>query len=472
MIIGSMQKQSMSECAALLQQLEPGLFDMVELRLDACRDLDTAVLAGLPRPVPVLFTLRCAEEGGAFAGSEESRLSTLEQLMTLHPDFVDLEASIPPERIRAIRAVSPRTRLILSKHDFTGTPDNLDAVLQAMQATVAASHPAADARDVIYKIAVRAHTTLDALRMLAFCRKHSAAGVQLVGISMGEDGVTTRILAPVVHSGLCYCPVDEATAPGQVDARTLRSVYNFANLNHETAIYGLVGDPVAQSIGHMYHNECNVRDGRNAVYVKWRLSREQVASALGLMREIGVSGLSATMPLKDVFMPFLTEVDDALALIGAVNTLKFHGQSLLGLNTDGKGAVLALPEPVAGKRVIVLGAGGAARAVMDEVHRQGGLLTVFNRSEKPLPAPVKIRPFSELSALRGEDYDMVINALPFNADFDFSRFPFAKGTVAFDLSYAKPGDFIRLALEAGCRMADGRDMFFQQAALQRTFWGL
>ena len=462
MLVGVIQKPSLAEFAATLERLDPGLYDLLELRLDGCTDLSPEGLARRPRPRPVIVTLRAASEGGAFRDGEEARLALLEELIRLEPDYIDLEAAIPAGRIARIRALAPQTRIILSWHDFAATPPSLEGVLDTMRCR---------ASGVIYKMAAQAHSTLDALRMLAFCREQQERDVPLIGISMGPLGSSTRILAPVLHAGFCYCPVDEATAPGQMDARTLRETYRHGALHRDCAIYGLIGDPVAQSRGHLYHNDASTRSGHPGVYVKWQVTREELSAALPLLAAIGVRGLSVTMPHKEAICPLLNGLDEAASAIGAVNTLRLEGQGYYGTNTDDRGALDALGQDVSGARVVMLGAGGAARAVMYEAARRGAHLTVFNRSPKTLPVPGLPRPFSELPLLREQGYDILINALPFDLDFPYEIVPLLPGRLAMDLSYAGESRFARLAAEAGCRLANGYAMFLNQAARQREFWG-
>ena len=204
MLIGVIHKPTLADLAATVRDLDKSPYDALELRLDGCLDLTSsgsmaewADLLALARPLPVILTLRARAEGGSFDGSEEDRLALLEKLATLEPAYLDLEAAIPAPRLARLRALCPRTRIILSWHDFTGSPPCLDTVLERMQAQLAGP--------VIYKLSALAHHCLDALRMLVFCKEKSKQGLELTGISMGEAGSSTRILAPVVH-------VDAATA--------------------------------------------------------------------------------------------------------------------------------------------------------------------------------------------------------------------------------------------------------------------
>jgi 3-dehydroquinate dehydratase/shikimate dehydrogenase len=502
-IVGVIQKKTLAEVSVLLESVDTSLYAALELRLDACADLNLDVLGRIDFPLPVIFTLRCKEEGGAYTGSEAERLALLADLLQLKPDYVDIEASVAAEKIARICSVSPATKLILSQHDFKHTPASLEDMLEAMRNDMRESMP------VIYKIATYAHSGLDALRMLVFCKEQSARGVSLIGICMGPDGSSTRILAPVVHTGFCYCPLAELSAPGQLDAATLRGLYNFASLDKHTAVYGLLGDPVEQSVGHLYHNERNAATRCNAVYVKWRIAKEELGQAMPLLRRLGVQGLSVTMPLKEVIMPFVAGMDSATEAIGAANTLKAVAGGFSATNTDGPGALAPYGEAalapygvaalapdgdaalaaggvaaleaeglsdLRGKTVVLLGAGGAARAVMYEADKRGAKLVIYNRTlDKKLPnlsVKPEIQPFSSIGDLRELEYQIIINALPFGTPFAFEDIPFKSTALALDLSYGKTSSFLLAAKAAGCRTLDGSGMFKGQARLQRLFWGL
>lgn len=464
MLIGVIQKKTFAELAELVSKLDSELYDLLELRLDGMEDFSLAKLASLQLPLPAIFTLRAQAEGGRFAGSEAERVELLEELIKLKPAYMDLEASLPPEVIQQLRALSPTTHILLSRHDFQSTPASLDRVLEEMQAK---------ASEVTYKLAVTAHNATDALRMLLFCRRQTALGFPLIGISMGEHGASTRILAPVVHRGFCYCPVEEATAPGQLDAASLHKLYNFSSLKADTSIYGLLGDPVQQSIGHVYHNESNFASGCNAVYVKWRMGADELPVALPLLAELGVKGLSVTMPLKEAVVPCLLGLDEAGEAIGAVNTLRLEKGGYVGTNTDGPGALDILPMPVEGLNIVVIGAGGAARAIVWEASRRGAGVLVYNRTAgKPLPGGLVALPLRGLAELDQLPCDIIINTLPFDSDFDFRSIPFRRGMLAYDISYARKSHFLEQASSYGCATLDGSGMFMAQAALQRRFWNM
>ncbi|MCL1889934.1 MAG: type I 3-dehydroquinate dehydratase [Desulfovibrionaceae bacterium] len=465
MIIGVLQKKTLAGLREALAVLDAALYDLLELRLDALEDFRAGELAALRPPRPCIFTLRRREEGGSYQGDEKKRLRDLAMLARLRPAYLDLEASMETKDIAFLRSLSPGTRLILSRHDFTSTPANLDGMLDSMRGK---------APGAIYKIATLAKNSLDALRLLAFCKRNAP---EVLGIAMGRAGENTRILAPVYHCGFCYCPVEESSAPGQIPALALRQVYNFDRLTPETRVYGLLGDPVEQSQGHILHNALNLKNGDQAVYVKWKITKEELPESLELLHRLGVSGLSVTMPHKEAILPLLAQADKTVLASRAANTLIRQKHGYAGTNTDGEGALRALRLAgvnIRGEKTVILGAGGAARSLIllleKEINEYGGSLLVFNRSAgKAIPAKTPPLPYEKLEQAKGAN--LVINALPLDLDFDFSVVPFSRGGTAMDLSYGSPSAFLQAASGHGCRCLDGAAMFREQAMLQREAWG-
>ena len=481
------------------------LYEALELRLDFCNDVTPARFP--PLPLPTIITLRSQKHGGVFQGTEEERITLMKELMaSLKPAYLDVEDSVPTSIMSELHELSPKTTLIISHHDFTRTPD-LDTLLAAMQ-QVFPPKPR-----VLYKIACQANSTLDALTMLQFCRRHHkklhTMGSGLVGISMGSFGETTRILAPVIHHGICYCPTSTTTAPGQIDAATLTDIYNTPALTPKTALYGLLGDPVDQSQGHIFHNRRNKQGSVNAVYVKWQVTKDELPKALELLYDIGVRGLSLTMPLKEtgaalcqtpVGSPYQAintlrskvtspKAHDGGMALSPVPTTPLSGNSSdaspqkqrsnhsiqmhwEGCNTDGEGALRSLHRPVYQKKVIVIGAGGASLALLIALQENGAVPLVYNRSAKPLPYNTPIRPLEELIDTPLPSHDIIINTLPFTLSFPFERIQFSKKALAFDISYAQPSPFLAAAQKVGCEILTGQGMFEEQALLQRAFWGL
>ena len=494
------------------------VYQCLELRLDFCHDLDAKIFPKLP--LPAIFTLRSQQQGGRFQGTEQERLELLEQLLALAPAYLDVEDHIPAETLGAWQKQAPKTTFILSHHDFTGTP-HLNACLSDMMKTLPPQ------KGVLYKIACQAKNTLDALRMLVFCREqHPLLRPRqsgLIGISMGEFGTTTRILAPVVHHGICYCPTETKTAPGQMLAQDLINLYNFPQLTPDTAIFGLLGDPVEQSQGHIFHNASNKQDNKNAVYVKWHTPLKDLPTTLDTLATLGVQGLSVTMPLKTAVSRHCHVLDPLFALSDTslnspitvaaetiatsptsvtspvaettttplskeepINTLRPISLSPIedrgtapltkmtweGVNTDGEGALRSLPFDIANKTVLIIGAGGAALALAAALYKAHAQYLVYNRTLKALPHGHSTLDINALFTAPLPPHEVIINTLPFTLKLPFEQIAFRPQALAFDISYAKTSQFLHHAAKAGCPILTGQSMFEEQALLQRTFWGI
>ena len=367
MLVGVINAHTMEQLDEVVNGLPPHVYDLLEFRLDSCLHIDLTVLGKIlmTTPLPVIFTLRPTSQGGCYEGPEEERLAILTQLAALGPHYMDIEYSVDPHWIYALRKEHPSLQLILSYHNFDETPHPLTDILDHMRAITPAR---------FYKIATYGRTTIDALRMLCFSKTYGDKG-DVVAICMGADGISTRILAPVVGGGLSYCNVLTPSAPGQLSAEVLLKTYNFNRLGPQTKIYGLIGDPVSPSRGHIFHNQQMLQRHQNAVYVKWRLQPGELDSAVPLLKQLGISGLSVTMPLKEHILPYIEEVDADIATIGAANTIVLKDHRWTGFNTDGVGAFNALEDVLGknlhGKTVVLLGAGGAARSILYSAMKKG-----------------------------------------------------------------------------------------------------
>ena len=206
---------------------------------------------------------------------------------------------------------------------------------------------------------------------------------------MGNAGIATRILGPSRGAFLTYGSLEDesATAPGQVNARQLRSVYHIDEINEETMICGLVGLPVMHSVSPHMHNAAFAAAGINGVYLPLEV-RDITAFVKRMVhpktREIdwNLRGLSVTAPHKSSVMELLDWIDPEAQEIGAVNTVVIEGHELHGYNTDVHGLIEPLRERVgslADASVAVIGAGGAARAAVWALKRDGANVTVFAR---------------------------------------------------------------------------------------------
>lgn len=435
--------------------------ECLEFRIDLMEKQDLQHLSKLRKEakLPVIFTLRNKAHGGAFAGNEREREEKFLELLSLNPDYIDLEWDAP---------FFLEYTTIVSYHNFEETPENLEEILKKMEAR----------RGAFYKLATYAHTSIDALRMLSLVSKER----NVAGMCLGEKGEITRILAPIVDAPFTYCYWDKESAPGQLSLDTLQSLYRFDTLNRSTKIYALIGNPVCHSIGHLVHNHHYQKEAYDGVYVKIALHEEELPCFFNLIKDLPFCGISVTMPLKEKVGPFLDAIDPESRKIGAINTLIRQGDEWHGLNTDGKGALDALEKKgkIAEKVVLILGAGGAAKAIAYEVKQRGGKVVIANRSlekGKRLAAQVEGSAIS-LEEVDACPYEVIINTTPVGMGGNIGKTPISKEQIrdnclALDVIISpRETLFLAFVQEKGGNVADGTEMFGEQALRQLKAWSI
>lgn len=445
-----------------------------ELRLDTWEILNFEAVAKLRARFSqyFIFTLRRFDQGGFYLGSEVERLTDILRLCACGPDCLDLEYDVDAEFVVHLAQNYPDIQLMASFHDFDKTPDDLDLVLARMQAPYFA----------FYKIAGFARSSVDALRMLVFVRQHK----NVTGLCMGELGECTRILGLVVGNVFDYaCVVDEfANAPGQLSLQTLLETFHYQHLNQDTKIYAVLGDPVNKSSGIFVHNQTIRFLDVNAVYVRLCVKLQELALVISLCRQLPFLGCSVTMPLKEMIIPLLDEVDPNASQIKAVNTVVVRDGRWCGFNTDGIGAVRALARfmPLAQQKIVILGAGGAARAITFMALQAGAQVSILNRTlarAEALAKELGCEAFGldKIKDLKTMAYTTIVNTLPLSMTDDGAMQKligvgdFIPGTLAMDI-IAKPisTEFLKIAQSAVCQCVFGYEMYIGQALKQIEYW--
>lgn len=455
----------------LIEQYErlPEGVGAVELRLDRLKLLNKQSVNEIRGRIkkPMVFTLRRVIDGGGYAGSESDRLAQLWDLLDLCPEYVDIEHDVPPGWIARVRAAYPAIQIIRSYHCFEKTPENLDEILAQMRETLCD----------VYKIATYANSSLDVLRMLHFAKRHD----QLVAHCMGELGVPSRVLGAVVGNYWHYGAADQlvSSVPGILSVKDLLETYRIKSLNAETMIYGLLGDPVSYSIGHQFHNAAFGRMGVNAVYVKFKVRPEELGEFFQLLQGFNVAGFSVTMPLKEVVLDYLDVTDERVKRVGAANTIRIaHDGLISGYNTDGVGALDAIEDEgsVARKKLLLIGAGGAAKAIADEAVRRGAELTIVNRTtDKALALADRLKcqgyGLDQSQAWVRQDYDFIINTVSGMAADNGILDCLSGQSTVMDIAFnAAQGPLLSKARVLGCQVISGTAMFNNQARLQLELW--
>lgn len=293
---------------------------------------------------------------------------------------------------------------------------------------------------------------------------------------------------------------EQATAPGQLSASLLLERFRFRSLSPQTALYGLIGEPIEHSIGDITHNQRFKELGYDALYVKMQVKPKELGPFLHYAKQLPFRGLSVTMPLKEEIMPYLDEIDPVAKQIGAVNTLVMRdGQSgdvypsesmseqrqnirqvnrqIIGYNTDGKGALDALEKHrrVKGMRMIILGSGGAAKAIIYEAQSRGALVIVLSRDAKKANEVAQRFHCQEglgldkMTSLAKEGYDVLINCTPI--DMPIEENAILSQALIMDIrTRPKITPFLQCALNKGCSVVYGEEMFLEQAKGQYQLW--
>ena len=340
---------------------------------------------------------------------------------------------------------------IVSYHNFQETPD-LEDLLDKMKG----KHPQAR----YYKLATFASSTLDALKMVELQKQ----GV--IGVCMGPLGTLTRICAPIFGAPIAYAPLseEEKNAPGQLLVDELQTIYHFRKLNSETKIFGLIGDPVHRSLGHLFHNDYFRSQGINGVYVKMVVRPHELEEFLAMVKRLPFGGLSVTAPLKEVILSYLDEIDPQARAIGAVNTVVFRSRKLIGYNTDGEAAIDVLGS-VKNRRIVVLGAGGAARAIIYTALERKARVCIVNRTSPR--AEALAREWGCDWSLTVPPYDILINAT--SASLPIEPKWILPNSRLIDIALYET-EFLREAKRKKCRNKNGLPMYFQQALKQQKLW--
>jgi shikimate dehydrogenase len=249
-------------------------------------------------------------------------------------------------------------------------------------------------------------------------------------------------------------------------------------IDGRTEVYGIIGRPVAHSLSPAMHNAAFAALGLNKAYLPFEV--EDVAGAMTGLRALGIRGASVTIPHKQAVLPHLDEIDPVAAKIGAVNTLVWNEGRLRGLNTDWLGANRALAEKLEleGSRVLILGAGGSARAIGFGLLEAGAKITLASRTPErgqPLARALGC-PWLPLAEAGSHRADALVNATsvgmaPLAEAMPIGRETLASFTVVMDIVYAPLATrLLQEARAAGCRTVDGLAMLLYQGAAQFELW--
>ena len=418
--------------------------------------------------VTAVATCRRADNGGQFKGSLAAELEVLNKAHAAGCQIVDLEMeSALKTKADVLARLRRSAGLIVSFHDFRATR-NLEATLEKML-QVPADY---------YKIVSTATTLSDNVTMMKFLQTQGDKNA-LIGLCMGEQGIISRVLSVRAGSVFTFGAVsaETKTAPGQMSARDLRNIYRIEQVDAATRVFGVAGDPIEHSLSPVIMNTALRRENVNGVYVA--LHAKTLKDLLYCVREIPLHGLSVTMPYKQSIVEHLDNTDAHTAKIGACNTV-VRGQDgkLYGFNTDIAGVVRPLEQRITieNAKVLVLGAGGAARAAVFGLKERGAEVWILNPTAakgQKLARQAKARTIKRAD-LRKTAFDVIVNATPVgmgNTKDCPLKEEEIQAKVVFDMVYDPVETrLLQIARAKGISVIPGVEMFVHQAARQFEIW--
>ncbi|HOK67145.1 MAG TPA: shikimate dehydrogenase [Anaerohalosphaeraceae bacterium] len=465
--------------------------EAIELRLDFLENPEEAAAANLVKYVkakglPVIATCRHISEGGSADWPTEKRLKVLTAAMEAGADFIDWEFAqyLQPGVQEMLTAALRRfrtCRLILSAHDFHGPFEDLSARYEAMRTLCP---------EAVVKLVYTAGHINDCFEAMDLLYQEKE---DLIVFAMGPAGMITRILAKKLGGFLTFaCPEEAAAAaPGQIPVRKMKTLYRWDALNRQTELYGIIGNPVGHSLSPAVYNGCFDAQGRNALHLPLEVGGGQAEFNLFLQSVLqrpwlDFRGFGVTLPHKSSALEFVHQeggyLEPLAERIGAANTVKIgHNGQVSAYNTDCVGALNALTETLGVERkelrnqeAAVIGAGGAARAVIVGLMDAGCRVTVYNRTLEKAQSLAeefgcRAAPLEEIRSCRARIF-INCTSLGMAPNTDSTPVPaevFGPNSVAFDTVYVPlETRFLREAKAAGARVVSGAEMFIRQAVVQ------
>ncbi len=442
----------------------------IELRLDWLAD-DREINRFLSRLVrfttraTLLATCRRRSAGGRYHGSIARQLIHLADAVRAGCAWYDLEiesaALCPPELLEVM--LGPGRRLV-SAHFFKRMPPSLASVAGRM----------VQSRPDLIKIAARCDSLHECLKLARFGRSRR----DTIVIPMGDVAVGARLIGLRERNGFAYAPVENATASGQIGLRDLREVYRAEKLTRKTRIYGVIGNPIGHSLSPHLQNAGFAARRMDAIYLPFLV--ERLPDFIEAIKPLGIKGFSVTIPHKERIINYLDDCDALARAIGAVNTVVVRGNGkLYGYNTDYVGVLQTLERRVRlrGSRVLIVGAGGAARAVAFALAQSGASVFICARRQKKARAIAEAVGGSlvEWNSLHRESFDAIVNATPVGMHPFENESPLEARDLncklVFDTIYRpRMTKLLQMAKRRGIETVSGVEMFVAQGVAQWEIW--
>lgn len=466
--------------------------DLIELRADFLFTEEIPHIHRFPAlvPHPVLLTIRRKQDGGKYIASEKERSSFFSIAMRGAFDYVDFETDFEHTLLTEI-VREKKIRIIRSVHDFDGVPEHPLQTIRSIPKT----------KQEIPKLAVMTNSSSELYRLVEACL--SVRNEEKIVLGMGAYGFPTRVLAPRLGNYLTFCsPAGKSAAPGHIDPQQLDAVYRLRSQTGSTAVYGVIGNPVLHSQSPFIHNTGYEKASIDAVYVPFQV--DELIWFFKMAELLDVQGLSVTVPYKENVIQWLDDSAETVTVTGACNTMARSDKGWYGYNFDVEGFLHPLETVVdrqwlQGKKVAVIGAGGAAKSVVFALTKRGADVCIFNRTvEKaerlakrfscafaPLTDTERLKEYSDM-LVQTTTVGMAMGSSPTGSHpvgdtptgqhspgtypeglNPIEDYTFQGHEIAYDLIYTpEKTPFLQKAEHAGCRIINGTSMLLEQAKQQ------
>ena len=477
--------KTLEENIKLVQKYQKYI-DLVELRVDYLNEDEQLYVRRFPSMIyqPCILTIRRDIDGGQFTSGEFSRTNLFGRALAFANQdraknfaYVDFEDDYHIPSIQDA-AMAFGVKIIRSYHNLQGPVHNIKQRCDEMRKT----------GYEIPKIVFKINKLSDVSNM--FKEAAEMTDYEHILCALGVEGLPSRILSSFTNSYLTYTSpeetLDNTLNIGHIDPVTLNNLYNFRAINQDTKIFGITGWPLTKSMSPEVHNSGYKKVGMNAVYVPIR--SPFISESLNFANQLGINGLSVTIPHKESVLYYLKEQSPEVIQIGSCNSLVKRPNGWIGYNTEAYGFKRSLeeflgPTRIKHRKVALIGAGSTAKAIAFVLKQMGARVCIFNRTvenARQLAEKYGFR-YSPLepscAPLLDEYSNLIIQATSVGMSVDDPKaddvidpipfYNFRGDELLFDI-ICKPAitPVMKRASYAGCRVNNGYRMLEYQAYKQ------
>ncbi len=439
------------------------LIDIYEIRLDYLKN--TKEILDYRIPCKTIYTFRTKSQGGLYEGNEEERINLLLEIVKTYPSsFIDLEFNLNKDVFYNFNKYAETICSIHKFHDEISDED-FDELFRK---------PAE-----VYKVAFLPNSIRDIFKALQKVSKYKT-NKKILFIAMGNLGIWTRILSIFLDNPWTYIAYTygKETAEGQISLNQAFTLYRLKEIDTSYKVYGIIGKPLEHSFSPIIHNFSFKYLNYKGIYVPFEI--DNLEKFLSEIRKyIPLEGLSVTLPYKKEALEYIDYLDEDVAQIGSLNTIKWENEKWCGYNTDYKAFMNSLVKAINPEkaRVLILGAGGVANSVIYALKKFNADIAISSRNNEKA---FDLANLFDIKAIKWEEkqfyeYDILINATPVGMYPDTTSKPIeikeGEGKVIFDLIYnPMKTALLEEAEEKGAKIINGLDMFIEQAIEQLNIW--